>query len=311
MTHLDHKFVAPKKYSLTAFPAATDQPAGMKILNEATTPVYPRIIADVPYAQRGNLTLHLQIIMPPNATTSSQKFPLLMYVPGSAFHKQNVGEHLVHLAKIAKLGYVIAVVEYRWAPDDPFPAQIIDFHTATRFMLAHANRYHVDATKYLAWGDSSGAHTIVMGALTTQLSDFNAEEPSKQPLAYQGVIDFYGPTDISRMNAVPSTQDHTSAHSLEGEFFGSHNLNEIPEQVQKANPITYITDQKLPPFLIMHGNKDRLVPFEQSVLLYNALQAHHQSVDFYRLTGSDHGTDAFFTPHCLSIVHNFIQSVFN
>ena len=130
------------------------------------------------------------------------------------------------------------------------------------------------------------------------------------PLNFKACVDFYGPTDISRMNKVPSTQDHVTAHSLEGEFLGTKDIYQNPELVQKANPINYIKpDKELPPFLIMHGNKDRFVPFEQSCLLYQALKKNSHRADFYCLAGSDHGSDGFFAPKTLDTVFEFLRVI--
>ncbi|GEL15851.1 hypothetical protein PCE01_16530 [Pediococcus cellicola] len=52
-----------------------------------------------------------------------------------------------------------------------------------------------------------------------------------------------------------TSQDHVSSHRLEGEFFGTQDLYDVPKLVQQGNPITYVDDKPLPPFLIMHGNK--------------------------------------------------------
>ena len=67
------------------------------------------------------------------------------------------------------------------------------------------------------------------------------------------------------------------------------------------------TDRVLPPLLIIHGSKDRLVPFAQSVLLYDALTAAGQPVEFYQLHGSDHGGPAFWQPDVLDLVDEFLQ----
>lgn len=305
-------YVSPQDYSYDSFPPATDAPIDMKTLTPSLTPSYPTVTLNIPYAIKSDKTLHLHVITPPITPDSPSSFPLIMWVQGSAFHKQSLGNHMAHLIEVAKHGYVVAMVEYRWAPDDPFPAQIKDLKTATRFMLQHASEYHVDPNRYLAWGDSSGGHTVTTAVVTSNMKQFNDEDASIFPLHYAACVDYYGPTDISRMNKVPSTQDHVTAHSLEGEFFGTQNLYDVPKLVQTGNPITYITDSaKLPPFLIMHGNKDRLVPFEQSVLLYQALKQHHQFVDFYKIDNSDHGTDAFFDPAILKVTFAFIQKALN
>jgi dipeptidyl aminopeptidase/acylaminoacyl peptidase len=61
------------------------------------------------------------------------------------------------------------------------------------------------------------------------------------------------------------------------------------------------------PLLIVHGNKDRLVPFGQSVLLHDALKNAGQPVTFFQLKGADHGGPSFWKEEILSIVDNFIR----
>lgn len=300
-------YVEPIDESHDEFPASQLSPAGMKTLKIGLQNRYPITELNVIYAKKDELDLHLQIIVPAINDDKNHRFLLLMYVQGSAFHKQQLGSRLAPLEEMAKKGYVIAIVEYRHAPEHAFPVEVRDLNTATRFMLDHAFQYHVDPQSYIAWGDSSGGHTVSLAAVTEDRQFFSDEDIYVRPLHFRACIDFYGPTDISRMNKVPSTQDHVTAHSLEGEFFGSRNIYEYPELVQKANPINYINSHhKVPPFLIMHGNKDRLVPFEQSCLLYEALRKDDKTVDFYRLENSDHAGDAFFNPEVLTIVNNFI-----
>lgn len=309
MKNNDERFVEPQELSYEEFPKALDQPVGMKEITTSLDPIYPHVNLNIEYATKSDISLHVHIITPAlDLDDNTTRFPLIMWVQGSAFHKQYLGNHLAHMIEVAKHGYVVAMVEYRWAPENPFPAQIKDLKTATRFMLNHASKYHVDPKKYIAWGDSSGGHTVSLAVTTENLQKYNDEDVAVQPLHYSACVDYYGPTDISQMNQVPSTQDHVTPHSLEGEFFGTNNIYEVPSLVQSGNPIEYIDDEKeLPPFLIMHGNKDRLVPFNQSVLLYQALKKHHKKVEFYRLNNSDHASDGFFQPDALKITLKFIN----
>jgi dipeptidyl aminopeptidase/acylaminoacyl peptidase len=109
-----------------------------------------------------------------------------------------------------------------------------------------------------------------------QLSD---ESPTDEPIQVKAVVDFYGPIDISKMNLEPSTQDHRDPTSPEGMLIGGVHVLENPDKVKPTVPITYLDNTKeIPPFLIIHGNKDRLVPFGQSVLLYKALEQNDKSV---------------------------------
>nr|WP_245328786.1 alpha/beta hydrolase [Lactobacillus colini] len=307
LAKMPNDYVEPLSQSYEEFPASQAAPEGMKILNIDLKNVYPKLNLNVPYALKDGKKLHLQIIVPA-VNNEDDKFPLIMYVQGSAFHKQNLGEHMAHLTEIAKHGYVIAIVEYRYAPNYAFPVQVRDLNSATRFMLNHAYEYHVDVNNYAAWGDSSGAHTASLASVTEDKQFFSDEDINFDSLAFKAVIDFYGPTDISLMNKVPSTQDHVTAHSFEGEFFGSKNIYQNHDLVQKANPITYINaENKIPPFLIMHGNKDRTVPFEQSCILYEALRKYGKESDFYQIKNSDHGGDGFFSPEALKIVLSFLS----
>lgn len=299
-------YVEPLADSYEDFPASQASPTGMKNLKVDLAKKYPEVFLNIVYAHKSDKDLHLDIIVPA-AKSEKQRFPLIMWVQGSAFHKQHLGHHMAHMIDIAKRGYVVAMVEYRYAPDDAFPVQVRDLNTATRFMLDHANQYHVDSKKYLAWGESSGGHTVSLASLTENKQFFNDEDITVRPLNFKCCIDFYGPTDISQMNKAHSTQDHVTAHSNEGEFLGTKNIYENPELVQKANPINYIDEHKIPPFLIMHGNKDRLVPFEQSCIFYEALKKHNKQVDFYRIENSDHASDAFFTSEALDVIFDFIN----
>lgn len=302
-------FVTPKELSYEDFPEATDEPEGMKKITTSLEPIFPHVDLNVEYAHKSGMALHIHVITPAlPEDDQTTRFPLIMWVQGSAFHKQFLGNHLAHMIEVAKHGFVVAMVEYRWAPENPFPAQIKDLKTATRFMLNHAFEYHVDPKKYIAWGDSSGGHTVALAVTTENIQEYNDEDVTTQPLHYSACVDYYGPTDISKMNTVPSTQDHVTPHSLEGEFFGTNSIYDVPEMVQEANPISYIEEKRdLPPFLIMHGNKDRLVPFNQSVRLYEALKKYHKPVDFYRLNNSDHASDGFFEPEVLKVTFDFLD----
>ena len=119
-----------------------------------------------------------------------------------------------------------------------------------------------------------------MTGVTLDNEDLSDESPTDEPIRLKAVVDFYGPIDIGKMNFEPSTQDHGDAKSPEGMFLGGFNVLENPDKVKPTVPIAYLDKAKeIPPFLIIHGNKDRLVPFGQSVMFYNALKQNKQIRD--------------------------------
>lgn len=217
---------------------------------------------------------------------------------------QELGQSLPGLCQFAKRGYTIAVVEYRPSLVALFPAQVKDAKTAIRFLQENADKYHVDEDKIFVWGDSSGGHTCTMIAATME-HEYNDEDGALDVKAF---IDYYGPTDIAKMNDQPSTQDHRKPDSPEGMLIGKRPVDSSPEWADPVNPMNHIsTEREMKPLLIMHGSKDRLVPFQQSVLLYEKMKETHKTVEFYKLEGADHGGDAFMKKPVQDLVEEFLR----
>jgi acetyl esterase/lipase len=94
------------------------------------------------------------------------KFPLIVFVQGSAWRRQQIFAHLQHLVRVCGKGYAVAMVQYRPSDIAPFPAQIQDTKTAIRFLRKNAAEYGIDPGRVALWGDSSGGHTAVMAGIT-------------------------------------------------------------------------------------------------------------------------------------------------
>jgi acetyl esterase/lipase len=104
------------------------------------------------------------------------------------------------------------------------------------------------------------------------------------------VIDWFGPIDFATLDrqALPGSMGrHDDVHSPESALLGCA-LPKCPRALLKAaNPITYI-GAKTPPFLIMHGQADHAVPWQQSQELYDALRAQGVSAQLILVPGADH-----------------------
>ena len=305
-------YIEPKDLPYEQFPASPLLAEGMKTLNADLLPQHCMIDLNVEYAVKDGRHLRLQILRPgprtdPRNDTLSENFSFIMYVQGSAWFEQALGLSIPMLLDFARRGFVIAVVEYRPSTVAPFPAQIKDAKTAIRFMLKNASRYNVDGEKIIVWGDSSGGHTTSMVNVTLNDAEYT-DEPNAPPLNVKAFVDYYGPSDISKMNEQPSIQDHLIPESPEGCLIGRVRVDEHPERVAPTIPMNHIKNwEKTRPQLIIHGDKDRLVPFQQSVLLYNALREAGSEVEFYKLAGADHGGPPFWTKEVLDIVESFIR----
>ena len=309
MTYLcqaqNQQIITPQSYSLEDFPESTASSKNMKIVNIGTDNSQVVYEHDVKYISRNELDLTLQIISPKSV---KGLLPCIVYIQGSAWMKQNVYANLPQLAEFAKRGYIIAIVEYRPSSVAQFPAQLQDTKTAIRFMRKNADKYHIDANNIFVWGDSSGGHTSLMIGLTQNNPELDTDDFKEYSIKVNAVVDFYGPTDITQMNYEPSTWDHVSANSPEGKLIGGKNVLENKELAGQTNPINYVNDpETAAPILIMHGSKDRLVPFKQSVLMANALEQKNYVYQFYQLKGADHGSSEFWTTESFDIVDAFLK----
>lgn len=248
-------------------------------------------------------------------------YPCIVFCQGSAWRRQNLYGHFTDHVRLAERGFVVACVQYRESDLAPFPAQMQDFKTAVRYLRAHASELHIDPERLGFWGDSSGGHTVLMATLTAEgpatvqaegeTIELDTSEYQEFDCAPCCVVDWYGPTDLGRMNLVPSAQDHMGPGSPEGSLIGRRNVLEHPEWAEAASPVCYVPDAcdcTLPPILIMHGGRDQLVNFDQSCRLYERLREAGQDVTFYKLPDANHGSNGFRCQEALDLVEGFLRA---
>ena len=127
----------------------------------------------------------------------------------------------------------------------------------------------------------------------------------------QAVIDYYGPTDFLRMDehALPSAPfKHDAADSPESQLVGGP-IRENDIAVKRASPVTYASKDD-PPFLVVHGDQDPLVPLHQSRILEEALLKAGVSVKLYTVRGAGHGQGFDQDPAIVPLVKEFLARAF-
>ncbi len=138
--------------------------------------------------------------------------------------------------------------------------------------------------------------------------EFDSKEHAGHSSRVQAVCDWFGPTDFRQMDANAASDSvitHDAPESPESLLVGGP-IQEHPRRVAEANPITYIRGTP-PPFLIMHGDRDRLVPCHQSELLARALDEMGADVELVLLAGAGHGDEAFDMPDVTQRVIAFFE----
>src|SRR5690606_13136876 len=150
----------------------------------------------------------------------------------------------------------------------PFPAYLQDTKTAIRFLRAHAEEFGIDAERVAIWGTSSGGNTALLTGLTQGQPSYITDEHSGYSDEVKCVVDCFGPTDmLTLFGVVKAAQDPGLLdifHSLMG---GEEN----PEVLRAMSPAYQIeVGRSYPPFLLLHGDADELVPYDQTVKMYEA-----------------------------------------
>jgi acetyl esterase/lipase len=254
---------------------------------------------DLPYVSHGHPRQKLDLYVPPGKLR-----PLVVYVHGGAFlaGDKSTGVPLEYLAE----GYAVASVNYRLSGDALFPAQIEDCKAAVRWLRANVATYGLDPDRFAAFGPSAGGHLVAMLGTTGGVREFDVGENLGSSSRVQAVVDYFGPTDFLQMDAhrLPNGQVHDAADSPESRLIGGA-IQENRDRVAKANPITYVS-KDAPPFLIVHGDADPLVPHHQSELLAAALRTAGVPVTFYTVKGGGHG--GFHDPAVPRLMREFLAT---
>ncbi len=257
----------------------------------APTPPQPptgaTVHRDLAYVSGGHEHQKLDLYLP----THGEKLPLIVWIHGGAFRmgsKEGSTDNPLPFDYLAQ-GYVLASINYRLSQHAIFPAQIEDCKAAVRWLRAHAEQYRLDPDRFIAWGPSAGGHLSAMLGTTGHVAEFEVGAHLDVSSRVQTVVDYYGPTDFLQMDAqrLPDGMIHDTPDSPESELVGGP-IQENRDKVARCNPITYVNSDT-PPFLIVHGDSDPLVPYGQSVLLVQALQAAGRKVTFYTVPDAGHG----------------------
>ena len=234
------------------------------------------VYRDVAYVTDGHERHKLDLYVP----DTGENLPLIIWIHGGAWRGGDK-THYVRMEYL-KTGYAGASLNYRLSQHAVFPAQIEDVKAAVRWLRANSETYRLDPNRFAAWGSSAGGHLVAMLGTTGDIAEFEVGENLKVSSRIQAVVDYFGPTDFLQMDAqsLPDGLVHDAPDSPESQLVGGP-IQEHKDRVARANPITYVSKDDSP-FLIIHGDKDKLVPYQQSVLLKDALEEAGVPVRFYR-----------------------------
>ncbi|MGY1836648.1 alpha/beta hydrolase fold domain-containing protein [Blastococcus sp. SYSU DS0510] len=236
--------------------------------------------------------LLLDVWVPPTATPS----PLVVWIHGGAWmggDRRYLPETLRPnqlFDALLDAGLAVATIDYRHALEAPFPAQLHDAKAAVRYLRAHADLLGVDTARIGVAGESAGGHLAALLALTAHRPDLEGSQGVVGPSSAVDVaVDWYGVTDLSTMPRM--TPPPHIAELLPPEFATPPEdflLRGADDATRAdASPITHVTPQA-PPFLLVHGTTDWLVPYSQSEQLHAALTSVGVESRLVPVEGAEH-----------------------
>lgn len=262
--------------------------------------------ANIPFAAPGGEELALQLLKPMQQSEGGKGYPLVVFIQGSAWTKPNQFWEIPQLSLLARRGFVIASVTHRSCFTDPAPAFLRDVKSAIRFLRAHAAQYDIDPARVCAWGTSSGGNTALLLGLTMGDPRFEEGDYPEQSTGVKCVVDCFGPTDLVKMIDEQYGAQPRNSENLLWALAG-RDESTYRDTLSLISPICYVTPgRELPPFLILHGDADDVVLFEDSEALYDKLTANGYAADFVHVTGAPHEGD-FWSEELLQIVFTFIE----
>ncbi|KIS29152.1 esterase [Arthrobacter sp. SPG23] len=234
--------------------------------------------------------------------TAAGPVPVVVWIHGGAFQLGDRRELPPTFARdsvfrlLNEAGIACATVDYRHALEAPFPAQLHDLKAAVRYLREHARSLGIDPDRIGAWGESAGGHLAALLGVTGTREDLEGGLGVQgHSSAVSAVVDFYGVSSLPDMPvmdlpsglmsgalvaAVPPGMSMEPGPMLVG---GSAD----PALLAAASPLGHVT-AGAPPFLLIHGDSDGLVPLSQSELLAAALTDAGVRNELVTIRGGDH-----------------------
>jgi acetyl esterase/lipase len=271
--------------------------------NRFALPPGAQAVRDLEYGRANGHAMLLDLYLPQKS--GDKPLPLIIWIHGGAWMAGSKNEPSPAL-RFLKDGYAVAHVGYRLSQEAIFPAQIHDCKAAVRWLRSKARQYNLDSNRFIAWGASAGGHLVALLGTSGGVAELEGTvNDLKESSRVQAVIDWFGPADFLRIGDMPSDIQHNASDSPESKLIGGALLDN-KDKAAKASPVTYVSTNS-PPFLIMHGDRDRTVPFNQSELLYAALKKAGVDVSFVPVKGAGHG---FGGPEVITHVREFLNRCF-
>jgi acetyl esterase/lipase len=218
----------------------------------------------------------------------AQPAPVMIFVPGGAWvHGGRILQGYALMSHMAELGWVCLSIDYRVAPNHPWPQHITDVKTAIAWARANVDKFGGDRNFVAIAGTSAGGHLAALAGLTPNDAEYQADLPDGSDTSVDAVVGIYGRYDWEDR----STVERARFVDFLERVVVKRKIAKRPEIFRKASPIARIHDSA-PPFLVIHGGGDTVIPVQQARDFVEKLgNVSRSTVSYAELPGAGHGFD--------------------
>jgi acetyl esterase/lipase len=262
---------------------------------------------DISYGEYGSRN-HLDIWRRPDLDRGGRA-PVLLQVPGGAWMVGSKRQQAYPLmSHLAELGWVCVAINYRLSPRSTWPDQIVDVKRALAWTKEHIAEYGGDPDWVAITGGSAGGHLSSLAALTPN-------DPQFQPgfedadTSVRAAVPLYGLYDFTMNDAI-----HPLMAPTLSKYVFKLKRPDIVDAFRNASPITYVNPDA-PPFFVLHGRNDSLIPVEQGRTFSKRLRdVSRQPVAYAELPFAQHAFDIFGSvraAHATVAVEQFLAEIYS
>jgi acetyl esterase/lipase len=251
-----------------------------------------------------DLCLDLHIPATPDAA-------VVVYAHGGGFQLGDKADaEQERLLGLAGHGVAVASINYRHAPKALFPAQIHDMKAAVRWLRGNGGAYGLRTDRIGVWGASAGGYLASMVALTAGDAEFEGDVGGdlEQSSAVQAAVIWFAPSDLASSGRRSPLEKQILFPPFEAAVLGLDGVAGHTELTSRASALPRVSPSA-PPFLIAHGNSDRVVPPSESAALHTALGRAGVASTLTYLAGAGHEDPAFDRPECHAMTAAWLRSI--